>query len=109
MSARKINNTDCFDGMVMARSGSIGTHLEISTRSISLHRNGIEFRSDAPIRLWTEMTVDLETSSQAKKVSCTGTIVSCSGSEQTGYIVSMVFTGLSRQDQAQLNSMTLSA
>jgi hypothetical protein len=39
------------------------------------------------------------------KLHCTGVVVNCSGNKHLGYRVSMLFTSLSRQAQAQLNVM----
>ena len=73
-----------------------------------IRKNGIEFRSVNPIPVWTEMTVALQTPQSAKKVNFTGVIVSCNGNRHAGYILSMLFTNMSKQAQARLNSMVVS-
>ena len=66
---------------------------------------GIEFRSDNSIPVWTEMTMELQTPLEPKKLHCTGVVVACTGNRHAGFKVSMVFTRLSRQTQARLSSM----
>ena len=69
-----------------------------------IHKNGIEFRSPTPFSEWTEMTMTLQSPGDGGRVHCTGVVISCTGNKHTGYHVSMVFTGLSKQAQARLTS-----
>lgn len=50
------------------------------------------------------MTVTLA-SAREGKVHCTGVVVNCSGNKHMGYRVSMLFTSLTKQAQAQLQNM----
>jgi len=103
MSARKAVNS--FQPVTLeARQ----TRLELSTDSVAVHKSGIEFRSPTPFAEWTEMTVTLS-SPQQGKVHCTGVVVNCSGNKHMGYRVSMLFTSLTKQAQAQLSVMAQSA
>ena len=43
----------------------------------------------------------------AGKVQFNGVVVACDGNRHTGYAVSMLFTSVSKQAQARLNSMTV--
>jgi hypothetical protein len=106
MSARKLepSSSGFSDVNVQARK----TSLTLSAGAVSLSKNGIEFRSPNAIAPWTEMTVDLESPRNARKIHCTGVVVACNGSRHAGYHVSMLFTGLSRQTQAQLNLLAYS-
>jgi hypothetical protein len=81
--------------------------LELSTDSVAVHKNGIEFRSPTPFTPWTEMTVALS-SPREGKLHCTGVVVNCSGNKHLGYRVSMLFTSLTKQAQEQLNVMVRS-
>jgi hypothetical protein len=72
-----------------------------------IRRNGIEFLSSTPISEWTEMTVEVETSTSGRKMRCTGVVVSCSGNRHTGYEVAMLFTDLSAHTRAQLHDMAI--
>ncbi len=102
MSARKVGNAELFRPVtVQARA----TRLSLSSGDISIRKNGIEFRSNETIPVWTEMTVELETPNEPKKLQCTGVVVACTGNRHSGYLVSLVFTHLSRQTQARLNSL----
>jgi hypothetical protein len=55
------------------------------------------------------MTISLQSPRDAATVHCSGVVISCTGSKHSGYKVSMVFTGLSKQAQSRLNSMAASA
>lgn len=83
-------------------------HLALSHDAVDIHKSGIEFRSPTPFTAWTEMTVELQAPDNGK-VHCTGVVIACSGNKLTGYHVSMVFTGMSRQAQARLTTMAYSA
>src|SRR5688572_8262935 len=84
------------------------TRLTLPANTVRFRRNGIEFRSDSPLPQWTEMTVDLESPRDGKKLRCNGVVVACTGSRHSGYCLSMIFTGLSRQSQERLNSLAYS-
>jgi hypothetical protein len=101
MSARKLEPSSGVFSDVNVQSRK--TSLTLPAGAVSLSKNGIEFRSPTAIASWTEMTVDLQSPRSATKLHCTGVVVACNGSRHAGYHVSMLFTGLSRQTQAQLN------
>ena len=88
--------------------GGRQSSLELATDAVVIHKSGIEFRSPTPFNEWTEMTVALQSPRDGGKVQCSGVVIACSGSKHTGYRVSMVFTGMTEQAQAQLNSMARS-
>ena len=73
--------------------------------SFRIRKNGIEFKSDKEIAMWTEMTVDLELPG-TKSFSCGGVVVACRGNRHLGYDVSLVFTSLSDQAQERLNDFS---
>jgi len=105
MSARKLEPSGVFTAVnVQARK----TRLTLAADAVSIRKNGIEFRSPTAIAPWTEMTVDLQSPRNPKKLHCTGVVVACDGDRHSGYLVSMLFTGLSRQTQAQLNLLAYS-
>ncbi len=104
MSARKVGSIGAFNPMTLdARQ----TRLELSMDSVAVRKNGMEFRSPTPFNPWTEMTVALS-SPRGATLHCTGVVVNCSGNKHLGYRVSMLFTSLTRQAQAQLNLMARS-
>ena len=105
MSARKVGNADLIQPVTVQAHG---THLSLSAGDIRIRKNGIEFRNHNSIPVWTEMTIELQTPLEPKKLHCTGVVVACTGNRHTGYVVSLVFTHLSRQAQARLNSLTFS-
>jgi len=103
MSARKIESAGSFQQHVTVEARQ--TRLSLSPDAVIIHRNGIEFRSPAALAPWTEMTLTLRSPRDNGKVHCTGVVISCTGNKHTGYHVSMVFTGLSKQAQARLSTM----
>lgn len=105
MSARKFE-TDSIFSTVSVQSRE--TRLSLSADQVRVHRNGVEFRSETAITPWTEMTVTLQSTRDAGRVNCTGVVVACNGNRHDGYAVSMVFTSLSKQSQARLDSLAFS-
>ncbi|MDX1952767.1 MAG: PilZ domain-containing protein [Verrucomicrobiota bacterium] len=82
------------------------TRLTLSADAVRIRKNGIEFHSEQPITPWTEMTVDLFSTADARKVHCTGVVVACNGNRHTGYQISMVFMNLSPQSQERLDLLS---
>ena len=70
-----------------------------------MRKNGIEFRSAKPVSTWSEMTVDMQCPETGKRVNFTGVVVACEGNRHAGYLVSMVFTNMSRQSQERLQGL----
>jgi hypothetical protein len=54
------------------------------------------------------MTMTLQSPGDGGKVHCNGVVIACTGNKHTGYHVSMVLSGLSKQAEARLNAMTFS-
>ena|ERR1051326_3382678 len=102
MSARKVGNADLFHSVTVQAQA---TRLSLSAGDIRIRKNGIEFRSSSPIPAWREMTIELQAPLEPRKLNCTGVVVACTGNRHSGYLVSMLFTNLSRQTQARLNSL----
>lgn len=84
------------------------TRLLLSPDAVVFHKNGIEFRHSTPLSTWIEMTLTLQSPRDGGKVHCNGVVISCTGNRHTGYHISMVFTGLSRQAEARLSAMAFS-
>jgi hypothetical protein len=105
MSARKITNHGSSEHLtVNSRKAS----LTLSPDAVSIHKGGIEFRSEASFPIWVEMTVTLQSPHDGATVNCTGVVVGCSGNKHAGYQVSMVFTSMTKQAEAQLNTIVYS-
>lgn len=100
MSTSKLDTSGTFQTST-PRSSQTG--LTIPTDAIRIHKNGITFLSPTDFPSWTEMTVDLESPGDGRKVQCTGVVVACDGNHLTGFAVSMVFVNLSRQSQERLS------
>ena len=107
MSARKVESIDSPKQQVTVEGRE--SRLELSTDAVSVHKNGIEFRSPTPFKEWAEMTVALQSPLDGGKLQCSGVVIACSGSKHGGYRISMVFTHISEQAQARLNSMAHSS
>ena len=105
MSARKVGNAELFQPVTVQTQA---TSLSLSAGDIRIRKNGIEFRSRDTIPVWTEMTVELQTPLEPKKLQCTGVVVASTGNRHAGFVVSMLFTNLSRQTQARLNDLAYS-
>lgn len=107
MSARKVADLGSFNEVtVQARQ----TQLLLSPETVLIRKNGIEFRSPKPFPTWTEMTLTLQTPAEDEAlVNCTGVVVGCNGNRHSGYAISMVFTGLTPQAEAQLATLPYSA
>jgi hypothetical protein len=106
MSAKKLTGPVSFHPAVSVASRD--ARLELSADTVSIHKNGIEFRSPAPFKEWSEMTVSLQSPQDGSEVSCHGVIVGCAGSKHAGYHVSLVFTSLTPQAEKQLGVMARS-
>jgi hypothetical protein len=105
MSARRIDAAGDFQPVTVQ---SRETRLSLAPEDVRIRRNGVEFRSADPIAPWTEMTVTLQSTREAGRVHSTGVVVACSGNRHSGYTVSMVFTGLSKESQARLDLLAFS-
>jgi hypothetical protein len=105
MSARKATIAGSFNEVtVQARQ----TQLLLSPGAVVIRKNGIEFRSPTPFPAWTEMTLTLQSPEDSAPVNCAGVVVACSGNRHSGYVVSVVFTSLTRQAQARLSALSYS-
>ena len=100
-----------------AEAGPLHHHVTIEARqtrltlfpgSVVVHKSGIEFRSPTAFSPWAEMTLTLQSPLDHGKIHCSGVVISCTGNKHSGYHVSMVFTGLSKQAEARLTAMAYS-
>ena len=106
MSARKITSHGSTEQQLTVNSRKAS--LTLSPDAVSIHKGGIEFRSETAFSSWVEMTVTLQSPHDGATVNCTGVVVGCSGNKHAGYHVSMVFTGMSKQAEARLNTIVYS-
>lgn len=104
MSARKFSHRTAADQPVTVSSRQIS--LSLSPDAVVIHKNGIEFRSETAFPNWVEMTVSLVSPTDNTPINCTGVVVDCLGNKHEGYHVSMVFTSLTSQAEARLQSMS---
>jgi ribosomal protein L35AE/L33A len=104
MSARKIQSIGSPEQSVTVTARQ--SNLTLSPESVIIRKGGIEFRSETPCPQWVEMTVAIESPQDGGKVNCSGVVVDCSGNKHIGFLVSMVFTGMSKQAEARLHVMS---
>ncbi len=107
MSARKAESTGSLPGHHHVTVEAHETRLSLSPDSVIFHKNGIEFRSASPFSPWAEMTLTLQSPGDGGRIHCSGVVIACTGNKHSGYHVSMVLTGLSRQAQERLNTMAV--
>jgi|SRR3954471_3445696 hypothetical protein len=104
MSTSKLDTSGIFQPLnVLANR----TQLTLPAQNVCIRKNGLEFRSDSALSLWTEMRIDLICGT-GKKIHCHGVVVACNGNRHTGYIVSMVLMNLSRSAQERLDLLAFS-
>jgi len=106
MSARKISNHSSSENNLTVNSRQVS--LTLSPDAVSIHKGGIEFHSQTAFPNWVEMTVSLKSPVDDVTVNCTGVVVDCIGNKHEGYHVAMVFTSLTKQAEARLNTMVYS-
>ena len=104
MSARKIQSLSPDKaGTVTVQARQ--TRLDLTPDSVVIHKGGIEFQCDTAFPKWVEMTVTVQSPLDGGRVNCSGVVVECSGSKHSGYLVSMVFTGLTKQAESKLSQL----
>ncbi len=78
------------------------TQLTLPPHTVRVSKNGIEFLSPQSVPLWTELTLTLSAPADHQRIRCAGVVVNCSGNRHSGYVVSIMFTHLSRQAEQRL-------
>jgi len=106
MSASNVNSLDIFETIPCQNQT---TSLSLVASDVRIRKNGIEFPTATPIAAWTEMTVEIESPLDAKRVRCTGVVVACNGNRHSGYMVALLFTNLSKQAQSHLNALAFAS
>jgi hypothetical protein len=105
MSTSKFDTSGIFQPLTLQTSS---TKLALPADRVRFRKNGVEFLSTKPLPLWSEMTVNLQSPQDGRKVAATGVVVECLGNRHSGYSVALLFTNLSRQSQARLSELAVS-
>lgn len=105
MSARKVSGSELAQPITLQTRT---TQLTLPATSVRVRKNGLEFHSDNPIPVWTEMTIALETPLEPKKFECSGVVVACNGNRHQGYQVSMIFPAMTPHAKARLDLLAYS-
>lgn len=79
--------------------------LSLPAHSVHLRNNGIEFLSTKEVPMWTELTIDLQSPNQDGRINCTGIVVGSTGNKHNGYVVSIIFMGITPEAQERLSSL----
>jgi hypothetical protein len=102
MSSGKLDTSGVFK---VLRDQVSDTNLVLSASQVAIRKNGLEFLSNRPFSIWAEVNIELRLPLQEGTVRGSGVVVDCNGSPQTGYVVALLFVGLSRQAQDRLNQV----
>lgn len=105
MSSSKLDTSGVFQPVIVRGQE---TKLSLPTQAVRFRVNGIEFLSPKPVSLWAEMTVDLVSPADRRKIHGNGVVVACSGNRHSGYLVSVIFMNLNRQSQEHLSLLASS-
>jgi hypothetical protein len=81
------------------------TELILASNQVMIRKNGIAFLSATALPVWAEVSVDLRPPQGERLVCRNGVVVDCAGNRHSGYVVSVMFMGLSRQAQQQLDCL----
>jgi hypothetical protein len=103
MSAKKVSNPGILGNSVKLAGRS--ATLDLSAEKLTIHKNGIEFRSPSPFTEWSEMTVSLQSPVDGSHLSCHGIVVACTGTKHAGFHIAMLFTGMTPQAEKQLGEI----
>lgn len=102
MSSSKLDTSGAFQPVTVHGHQ---TQLTLPPHAVRLSKNGIEFLSLQATPLWTELTITLSALADHQRIHCTGVVVGCSGNRHSGYVVSIMFTHLSRQAAQRLSEI----
>lgn len=100
MSSSKLDPSGAFQPVTVVGQQ---TELTLPPHAVRISKNGVEFLSEQSIPLWKELTITLSAGPERKRIRCAGVVVGCSGSRHSGYVISIMFTHLSRQAEEQLS------
>ncbi len=79
--------------------------LSLPAHSVHLRNNGIEFLSTKEVPMWTELTIELQSPNQDGRINCTGIVVGSTGNKHNGFVVSIIFMGITPEAQERLTSL----
>jgi hypothetical protein len=104
MSARQLDVAPVRERLLPVQF-TAASPLSLPAAAVRVRRNGIEFHYSRPLAPWTEAVVRVGPDEGGKSLTCTGVVVSCTGSARTGYHVSMLFLGLAPRTQRRLAAL----
>ena len=102
MKTSKLDSSGVFDPVTVKTNEM---EFSLPTHSVHIRKNGVEFLSEREVPMWTELTIDLQSPNQTGQINCTGIVVGCTGNKHAGYVVSIVFTGITPEAQERLTDL----
>lgn len=102
MSARRIPSASLLAPVTVQRDT---TQLELPASAVSIRKNGVEFRSQNPLPVFTEVSIALKAPLSAKKIQCNGVVVACGGNRHQGFRVSVLFLNVTPALQQRLEAL----
>jgi hypothetical protein len=103
MSARRIPSSASLVAPVTVQGKT--TQLNLPASAVRIRKNGIEFRTNDPLPVFTEVSIALQAPATLKKVQCNGVVVACSGDRHQGYRASVLFLDQSPALQERLAAL----
>lgn len=105
MSSSKLDLSPGFQLVDSRTASPTRTILDLSWDRIQVRSNGIEFHSQRALTVWTEMTLQIESSKRGTPVSCRGIVVGCQARAGGGFTVSMMLFDLSAEAHGRIASL----
>jgi hypothetical protein len=102
MKTTKLDTSGVFEPVKVTNNE---LELSLPTHSVHIRNNGIEFLSSKEVPMWTELNVDLQAATEDGRIQCTGIVVGCSGNKHNGYVVSIIFMGITPEAQERLTTL----
>lgn len=90
-------------------NGAPDAALVLSRAALVFRNNGLEFLSERPLALWSEVEVDLHPPGLPEPVRGNGVVVDCSGSRATGYVIALLLLDLPAAARRHWERLTRSA
>lgn len=103
MKTTKLDRSGVFDEPVKLANSEM--ELSLPAHTVHLRNNGIEFLSENEVPLWTELTIELQSPTQSCNIKCTGIVVGASGNKHNGYVISIIFMGITPDAQERLSQL----
>ncbi len=102
MSTSKMDKSGVFNPVCLSFRE---TYLMVPCQWIRFRKNGVEFASEQPFDLWTEVVLDLHSPDDGRRVHGAGVVVECKRQGNGKHWVSILLTGLSNSAASHLEQL----